>query len=61
MTAVLIDNETQEGKAMIEFLRDKDFVTIIDETQADWWDEIPQAARESILRGLEDAEAGRVC
>jgi predicted transcriptional regulator len=31
-----------------------------DETQADWWDEIPQAARESILRGLADAEAGRV-
>jgi predicted transcriptional regulator len=45
---------------MIEFLRDKDFVTVIDETQEDWWDDIPQEARESILRGLEDVEAGRI-
>jgi predicted transcriptional regulator len=34
--------------------------TIIDEPQTDWWDEIPQAAQKSILKGLEDVEAGRV-
>ncbi|GHU56085.1 hypothetical protein FACS189411_05870 [Bacteroidia bacterium] len=60
MTAILIDDNTKDGKVMIDFLRNMEYVTFIDEPQTDWWDTISDAERQSILRGLKDVEEGRV-
>jgi predicted transcriptional regulator len=42
-------------KKTVEFKNQK-----IKRTEIDWWDDISDAEKASILRGLEDVKAGRV-
>ena len=58
----------QERKLeLIQWLSVIDDVSLLDklaelkeQSTVDWWDEISEAERESVSKGLEDADAGRL-
>jgi hypothetical protein len=57
MTTVLIDDSTKNGRDLIEFLRKKNSVCILDKTEdSDWWTLISEKERQVIEDGLLDIE-----
>lgn len=58
MTTIVIDENTNEGKAFIELLRQMKFARVIDEAE-DWWRMLSPAERQSIEEGLVDIEKGQ--
>jgi len=60
MTTILIDENTQDGRELIEFLRKKKSVRILDETEEkDWWTIISEEEKNAIEEGLSDIEMGK--
>jgi hypothetical protein len=53
MTTILIDEKTDGGKKMIDFLRKKKFVRILDNNQEkDWWTTVSDAEKAAIEESL---------
>lgn len=60
MTTVLIDENTKDGRDLIEFLRKKKSVRILDETEeADWWQALSEQEKAAIEEGLSDIDKGK--
>jgi predicted transcriptional regulator len=60
MINILIDDNYNDAKQLIEFLRSKDFVTILESTdEEDWWDTLSEDAKHAIEDGQRDIRNGR--
>lgn len=60
MTTILIDENTKDGKELIEFLRKKKSVRILDNMEeADWWTNISEKEKKAIEKGLSDIDNGK--
>lgn len=58
MTTVVIDENSREGKAFVELLRQMKFARVL-EGESDWWLTISPAEREAIKEGIADIENGK--
>lgn len=60
MTTILIDENTKDGKVLIDFLRKKKSVRILDNTEeTDWWTNISEKEKKAIEEGLSDIDNGK--
>lgn len=59
MTTIVIDENSKEGKAFIELLRQMKFAQVLEEGNTDWWLTITPAEREAINKGLTDIKNGK--
>ncbi|KAA6308362.1 hypothetical protein EZS27_039958 [termite gut metagenome] len=60
MTKIWIDETDIAGKEAIETLKNKNFAQVIEDEEADWWDDtVPPEERAAVERGLKDVAEGK--
>lgn len=59
MITILVDENSKDGREIIESLRTKKSVTILD-GESDWWDTISSKEKTAIEEGLQDIREGRI-